>query len=211
GADEFLTTDGSRGITHWRWRQGQPFQALPVGKTPPTVQSPGRIASAPLLLPGGPNNPGAICVADHDGNLTLLQSPQWTAVRTWKLGRITAGPFLRGQRIGCIVNRNEIVWIDPANEKINWRFTRKGEGIIGEPQLVNQMLVVADVSGKFIALNPETGQQIGKEYELSAGAAPVATPAAFGANEALVPLTDGTVFVLPLKDFAASHAAAAKQ
>jgi hypothetical protein len=209
--DEFLTSDGSRGITHWKWPAKDTYHAVPPGKTP-TIQLARQIASAPLVLPGDVNRPVAICVADQDGTLTLFQGPEWKPVRTWKLGgRITAGPFLRGGRIGCVVDRNQLVWIDPVNAEPAWKFSVTGDGIVGEPQLVNQLLIVADLSGKFIAINPETGKPSGKEYQLAAGAAPVATPVAFGSAEALLPLTDGTVFALPLKPFSSAAAEGPKQ
>ena len=74
-----------------------------------------------------------------------------------------------------------------------------GEGILGQPQRIGKMLVLADRSGQFVGLDPADGQPLGTGYTLKARAAPSATPVAFGPEEALVPLTDGTVFVLLLQ------------
>ncbi|HEV3079083.1 MAG TPA: hypothetical protein VGY66_04865, partial [Gemmataceae bacterium] len=63
-----------------------------------------------------------------------------------------------------------------------------------------------NLSGRFLALNPETGQPRGGAYTLKARAAPVATPVAYGKDEAFVPLTDGTVFILPLRHLRESAA-----
>ena len=75
----------------------------------------------------------------------------------------------------------------------------EGEGVVGEPQLVGGLLVVADSSGRFIGLDPATGKPQGAAYLLKANAAPVAAPVAYGADVAFVPLTDGTVFLLGLR------------
>ena len=61
------------------------------------------------------------------------------------------------------------------------------------------MLVLANLSGRFIGLNPRTGKPHGATYILKAKAAPDATPVAYGRDEAFVPLTDGTVFILSLR------------
>jgi hypothetical protein len=60
------------------------------------------------------------------------------------------------------------------------------------------MLLIADIDGHLIGLDTETGQRVGPDYTLKAGAAPSATPVAFGKGRALVPLTDGTLFVFAL-------------
>jgi outer membrane protein assembly factor BamB len=197
--DSFLTTDGSRGVTHWHWPMNQPFTA--VEKRVPTVELPARIVAAPLVLPRA--NPQAelqVIVPDSDDNLTLLRGPDLKPDRSWSVrGRITAGPFLRGQRIGCVVDRQRLVWIDPEKGVPLWDYRIEGESIVGQPQLIEDMLVVADLSGRLIGLNPETGQPRGDGYVLKARAAPVATPVACGPNQAFVPLTDGTVFLLDLK------------
>jgi hypothetical protein len=114
-------------------------------------------------------------------------------------GKITSGPFLRGQRVGCIVDRHRLVWIDPAKEELLWEYAMPDDSIVGQPQLVQNLLVIAALSGKFIGVDPLTGRAVGKGYALKASAAPAGTPVAFGAHEAFAPLTDGTVFLLPLE------------
>jgi outer membrane protein assembly factor BamB len=198
-ADEFLTTDGSRGLSHWIWPKDQDFHT--IDKRVPTVQMPARIVAAPVVLPkANAEDELRVVVADADDRLTLLSGPQLKIDRTWSLGgKITAGPFVRGQRIGCIVNRLRLVWIDPSQPRELWTYEMKGGDIVGQPQLIGDMLVVADESGRFVGLDPENGLPRGKGYTLKIGAAPVATPVAFGPDEAFVPLTDGTVFLLALR------------
>ncbi|HEV3080956.1 MAG TPA: PQQ-binding-like beta-propeller repeat protein [Gemmataceae bacterium] len=200
-ADDFLITDGSRGLIHWRWPANKTFSTVPEARVP-TVELPARIVAAPVVLPQAkPGEDLRVVVADADNNLTLVGGPELQNIeRTWPVGgEITAGPFLRGQRIGCVVNRQRLVWIDPGRDHELWHYTMTGEAIVGEPQIIEDALVVANLSGRFLALNPQTGQPRGSAYTLKARAAPVATPVAYGKDEAFVPLTDGTVFILPLR------------
>jgi outer membrane protein assembly factor BamB len=200
--DQFLTTDGSRSITLWMWppKGGkETFHTVPPGK----VQLNARIVLAPVVVPGAnATDPLRVCVADRDNNLTLLQGPELKPERTWTLKAPITALFARGQRIGCIVDHRQLVWIDPANASPAWKFSTKGQGIVGHPQLFDKTLIVADVSGKFFAIDSTTGKQVGKEYALEASVAPVATPAPFGNENAVAPLSDGTVLLLPLKELA---------
>jgi outer membrane protein assembly factor BamB len=201
-ADEFITTNGSRGLTHWQWRQNeQTFQMIPMDKTGPTVELPARIVSAPVVLSSA--NAGAdyqVCVADSQGNITLLQGPELKPERSWPLhGQITAGLFRRGQYLGCVVDRRRLVWLDPAKAGVLWEHTTQAEGIVGQPQLVGELVVVADLSGRFVGLDPANGKVRGSSYTLKVAAAPAATPVPYGPDTAFVPLTDGTVVLLPMR------------
>jgi tetratricopeptide (TPR) repeat protein len=205
GAEDFLTTDGSRGLTRWHWPQNESmnFQKVSINGYP-FVELPARIVAAPLAIPPAtPNGDWWVCVADSADTLTLLrlgQDAKQEERRTWHLGgKITAGPFRRGPAVGCVVDRRRVVWIDPSHAKPLWEYRMDGEGIVGEPQLVGGLLVVADSSGRFIGLDPATGKPQGAGYLLKANAAPAAAPVAYGAEAAFVPLTDGTVFLLGLR------------
>jgi hypothetical protein len=88
--------------------------------------------------------------------------------------------------------------LDPAQEKPLWKYLSDGEGIVGEPQLVDGILVVADESGKYVGIDPSTGKPVGEGYTLQANAAPAAAPVPFGPRRAFAPLTDGTVLLLSL-------------
>ncbi len=195
-ADEFLTTDGLRGLQRWRWRVGEDNWDEVSKKA--TLGA--RIVSAPLVL-----SDDRVCVADARGVLTLFQGPKLTTVaRTWTLeGAITAGPFLRGEHVGCVVNGRRLVWIDLSQNAPVWDYSAAGEGIVGEPRLVGGNLLVADQAGRFVALDPATGRPRGPGYALKANVAPAAAPIPYGRTHALVPLTDGTLFLLPLWQVAA--------
>jgi outer membrane protein assembly factor BamB len=195
--DEILFTDGSSGLTLLRWGRGPDFKPLA------RKQMHARIVAAPVVLPRvKPDEEVQVCVADADGTISLLRGVELSEVRQWRLdGKITAGPFLRGGHIGCIVDQLRLVWLDPANKEPQWQYTMQGkgtQGIAGQPQFVGDSLILADLSGRFVALDPATGQPRGPVYTLQASAAPAATPVAFGSGQAFVPLSDGTICLLPL-------------
>jgi len=215
--EEFIVADG-RKLTHWRWPADGNFATVPPNQVP-TVELPARIVGSPVVLPAA--NAGAVlqvCVADSEGTISLLQGPGLKRVRFWQVnGKISDGLFSRGPYLGCVVStpksdvedRKHLVWLDPTKEtepqpdqnpqKPLWpEFATPGDGIVGEPQIVHGMIVVVDLSGRFVGLDPATGRPLGKGYFLDAKAAPAATAVAYGADEAFVPLSDGTVFILPL-------------
>jgi outer membrane protein assembly factor BamB len=200
--EDFLVTDGGRGVSHFRWPLGKPWVAFPETRTAqdPTVALRRSLVAAPAPVPGAGGELVA-CVADLSGALTLLRGDLLQEERRWDLGgRITAGPFVRGNRVGCVVDGVRLVWLDPGQEKPVWEYRNpKGEPIVGEPQLVDGMLVVAHQSGRFVGLNPATGQRHGPGFTLQASAAPSASPVPFGTGRAFAPLTDGTVLLLDLR------------
>ena len=53
-------------------------------------------------------------------------------------GKITAGPFERGGKIGCIVDRKQLVWIDLEKKEPIWQYTFAD--IVGEPNLIDSEL-----------------------------------------------------------------------
>lgn len=194
GGDRFLVTDGSRGLFRLDWPLNQVWQAKPLTDLPMR-----RIVAAPVLLPAG--DAGLrVCVADAEGTLTLLEGEALKVARRWSLGgTITAGPFVRGPRIGCVVDRQQLVWIDPDREELLWKYTTQGESIVGQPQLMEAMVVVADMGGRFVALDPASGKPRGRGQTLTGSVAPAAAPVPFGPGRAFAPLTDGTVLLLSLK------------
>jgi outer membrane protein assembly factor BamB len=203
--DEFLATDGSRGIGHWQWPAGPLYRAIPDTDRQPSVDA--RIVAAPLVLPrANPSEELQVFVADAGNTVTLLTGADLKQVRKWPLGgKLTGGPFVRGSHVGCIVNRTKLVWLDPQRDKPEWTYRMPGEGIVGQPQLVNGLLLVADLSGQFVGLDPAKGRPAGALPALKATAAPLATPLAFTDEETFVPLTDGTVYRLPLSVLGKPH------
>ena len=78
--------------------------------------------------------------------------------------------------------------------------TSQGGRIVGQPQLVEGLLIVADLSGRFLALDPVTGRPCGPGRVLQGSVAPAASPVAFGPGQVFAPLTDGTVLLLSLDE-----------
>ncbi|MBI3407124.1 MAG: PQQ-binding-like beta-propeller repeat protein [Planctomycetes bacterium] len=153
----------------------------------------GRIVSAPAVVAKG-----QIVVADASDTVTLLDADHLQPIKRWTLpGKITAGPFVRQGRIGCVVGKFQLVWLDPTQDKPLWEKARDAE-IVGEPQLIDGLLVVADLAGRVQALDPATGEPVGPGYTIRANAPPSAAPVSFGAGRMLLPLMDGTAMLLPL-------------
>jgi PQQ-like domain len=163
---------------------------------------------------------GVVSLLSVDANGSLIRR------REWKLGgRITAGPFVRrqddtpriggvvgsvlpavqeflqaqgeGLRIGCIVDRRRLVWIDPQQDAVCWEHSAAG-AIVGQPEVADRLLVIADQSGRFTALDPRTGEKEGPGHALRGSIAPAAAPVSFGPNRLFAPLSDGTVLLLSL-------------
>jgi outer membrane protein assembly factor BamB len=197
---EFIMTDGSNGLARWHWPVGD--DQLVKLKKRGELFLPARIVTAPLLLPPTKDHPGPrTLVADADGNVTLVEGDKLEVKRQWNLkGRITAGPYLLGQWSACVVDGRRLVLIDPEKEGRR-EYRTPGEGIVGRPQLVGDLVVVADQQGAFVGLDPATGEPRRKSgYTLRANVAPAASPVAFGPDLLFAPLTDGTVLLLPRKD-----------
>ncbi|HZT83305.1 MAG TPA: PQQ-binding-like beta-propeller repeat protein [Gemmataceae bacterium] len=200
-ADEFVATDGGRGLNRWRWPAGQSWSALPKDKPDrePSKELPARIVSAPAVLPGG-HGLAELCVADADGVVHLLRAKgeALDVVRSWPVkGRVTAGPFVRGRHIGCVVDRRRLVWIDPNKAEPVWDY-KAAEAIVGEPQLAGGVVLVADQGGHFVGIDPAAGRPRSPGYTLKANVAPAAAPVGFGAKQVFAPLADGTVLLLSL-------------
>lgn len=190
GGDDYLVTDGSRSVIPLHWSASQPWKVRQAAALS------ARIVAAPLVLPRDDKGLARVLVADAAGTLTLLQGPDWQSIRRWELGgKITAGPFLRGDHVGCVMDRSRLVWLDPSRDQPLWAYTAAGP-IIGQPQLIEKMIVAADESGRIVALDPQTGQPLGNGYTLQAQVVPAATPVAFGKGRLLTPLTDGTILLL---------------
>jgi hypothetical protein len=192
GGADFLLTDGSRALVRFHWPDGM----LPENRG--RAELPYRIVAPPAVVLGTNGSEPRIGLADAAGNLTLLDG-RLQVLRRWELkGQITAGPFVREGKIGCVVGKGRLVWIDPAKAEPLWQYALPAE-IVGEPPLIDGVVVVADVQGELRALDPATGDVRGTSYTLRAHVAPDAAPVAFGKGRLFVPLCDGTIMLLPLQ------------
>jgi hypothetical protein len=197
----FVTTNGGRGLTRWQWEPGKDFRSEPDDRDArqPTLELPARIVAPPLLVPPPDGGEALLCLADADGTVWLRRGLHFEVVhRQWQLaGKITAGPFLRSGRLGCIVDQRRLIWLDPAKNKL-WEY-RADSGILGEPRLLGREVLVATQAGRYLLLGAETGQEQSQGYLLKASVAPAACPIGYGPNLAFAPLTDGTMLLLSLQ------------
>jgi outer membrane protein assembly factor BamB len=185
GTAKVATTDGSQGLTLWRF-DGKTLESLRE------LKMKARIVGL-AALPGGPEV--RLCVADAGRNLTLLHGDSLQKTRSWALSDdITTGPFVREGMIYVILGGRRLVWIDPEKDQPVHPFTCQGN-IVGQPEVIDGVLIVADDSGQLQGFDPKTGSPNGLGYRLQADVAPAATPVAFGQGRLLVPLTDGTVLL----------------
>jgi hypothetical protein len=207
GPDRFLTTDGQQGVTHWRWPESEPLpkaKKVNDGAVPITYESKAPLAAPPLVLPPEKEAPLRVCIIDVEGTVTLLDVQQDGGLNpngAWELkGRVTSPPFLRvaadgTSRIGCVIDDHRLVWLDPARDgKPAWEYAADGE-VVGQPQLIEGVLIVALRTGVFLGLDPATGQPKGDKLLAPGGVAPAISPVAFGPGRLFAPLADGTILL----------------
>ncbi len=206
GKDDILVSDGQRGLTLYSW----PANAEPRLKQQQPIKLPDRIISAPLALPVK-DGPPRIAVADAGGRLNLLEGDPLSQTMKWEMrpmkhgNEITAGPFLiddKGQpRILVVVDRNRLVCLSPDEPRELWFYRCKGDGIEARPRPMGDMLILADLSGRFEAIESATGKSDGAVYPAQGAlpAAPAAAPIEFGPSHLFAPMTDGTVLLIPIE------------
>ncbi len=208
GGDLFLTTNGGRGLTCWEWPAAKAWQSLMTVGDSPTYNLEDRVVSAPAVLPAVAGKPARVCVADSGGVVTLLEVRGGGGLvrkQAWDVhGQVTAGPFVRSgedgePRIGCVVDGRRFVWLDPRqpDPMPAWEYQAKNT-IIGRPQVVEGLLVVADQSGQVVGLNLATGRPVGPGHALRGSVVPASSPVSFGPRRLFVPLSDGTAVLLTM-------------
>jgi hypothetical protein len=208
GEDLFLTTDGGRRLRCWQWGKAATWTSLPQEDPEPErgLELSDPISAPPVVLPGGSGLLARVCVADAGHTLSLLTvraNGALRVTRTWDLGGpITGRPLVRklpgGQlRIGCIIKERRLLWIDPNQAGKSWEYTAAGP-IVGSPEVIDGLVVVADQGGHVVGLDASTGARQGPGYTLHGSAVPVASPVPFGPRRALVPACDGTAVLLTL-------------
>jgi outer membrane protein assembly factor BamB len=209
GGDRFLATDGSRGLGVWEWPRNREWRGLPRtnqrDEDDPSAHPRLRVAAPMVLLPAKGSRTPRVIAADSAGVLHLLSvsaDGSLQSARTWDLeGIITAAPLVYelpdgGVRVGCLLDQRRLVWLDPSRRERLWTYRTGGEAIVGRPQMVEDILVVALQSGHYVGLDPATGEAKGPGYTLRASAAPATAPVPFGPGRMLAPLSDGTALRL---------------
>jgi outer membrane protein assembly factor BamB len=210
GGDRFLTSDGLRQIRVWAWpADTAKWDPLPDGRGDnPTLELDDHLVAPPIRLPGKAGDPVRVCLADAGGKLSLAELQEdgkLPVKRRWNLGgTVTRGPFVQvvagAVRVGCVVDRRRLVWIDPDNGTPLWTHdTAGGAAIVGRPHLAAGMIVLGDKAGRYVGLDPKTGKPVGPGYQLKGSIAPVGCPLAFQGDRLLAPLSDGTLLRLGVK------------
>jgi hypothetical protein len=186
GNDEFAITDGGRAVARFNWSDAKTWDKRGEAELAH------RITAAPALLGN------RLLVADASGTVTVLEGERLTPGRRWTFrSQITAGPFARGQGVGLIVGRIRLVWLDPGKDEPAWEYTFVAP-VVGQPEVVDGVLVAADLQGGILAIDPATGNPVGPGYRLKTNQAAAAAPVPFGDREAFVLLMDGTALILPI-------------
>jgi outer membrane protein assembly factor BamB len=197
--DEYVTTDGGRGLSRWKWPLDQDAPKLEK-----TVELEDTILGLTLLTPAKDSDSGRTIVAsDAGGSIYALRADDLGTARKWHVkGTVTAGPYVQRGAVGCVVDQRRLVWIDPSREGF-WDYAMEGEAIVGRPPLVGDTIVVVDRSGSIVHLEAATGKPKKPAEVLKASAAPAAAPVRFGPDRMLLPMTDGTGLLLEMSNPAA--------
>lgn len=187
--DEFLVSDGGRRLMRLSWPPGSHYDL------DAQLELAQRIVGPPARL-----SDSSIAVADAGGTVTLIRGERPTVVRTWRFGPVTAGPWAVGDKLAVVVDRRKLVLLNPDTDKEVWTYAKIGDGVESLPHLIDGKLIVADLAGRFVALDPATGKEMGRGYQFPAEAAPAASVVEFGPGRLFAPLTDGTVLLLPVAE-----------
>jgi hypothetical protein len=206
GGDRFLSIIDGRVLAVYELLPGKGMSYQPLPKDgDPIKPLEYLVVAPPVLLPSRNNQPPRVVLADSAGILrlfTVMPEGELQSGFPWELkGNLTAGPFVQatpdgGWRIGCVLDRNRLLWIDPEQEQPLWTYSTGGPAIVGQPQQVEDMLVIALQSGRYVGIDPSTGRAKGSAYTLRTSAAPAAVPIPFGPGRMFAPLSDGTALLL---------------
>jgi hypothetical protein len=190
GQAQFASTDGNNGITLWRLN-GDEWTTV-VG-----TKVVGRIIAPPVKVRlAEKGDEWGLCVADSVPSVTLLDVGGLRKLQQWGMSdKITTGPFVRGRGIGLVLGGRRLVWLDPGQSKPHFAYTF-GADLVGQPEMVDGVLIVADREGRFQGVDPWAKTFVGAGYWMQANVAAAAAPLPFGKDRLLVPLTDGTALLL---------------
>ena len=184
---DYVITDGEAGLQVVSWAEPKVWQKKA------SAHLSRRIIAPPAMV-----DDHRIAVGDSADTISLLGVERLNVIRQWSLGgKITQGPFVRGGRIGCVIGKNRLVWLDPDSANPAWEYAFVAS-IVGAPNLIDGRVIVADLAGNIVALDPATGETAGLGYSIRPAVAPATTPVSLGDRTLLVPLTDGSFLTLPL-------------
>ncbi|MGF1582159.1 MAG: PQQ-binding-like beta-propeller repeat protein, partial [Gemmataceae bacterium] len=190
----YLVTDGSRGIKLYLWADKIRRDKLADA----TLE--GRILKAPVLLSEKKGSNSRVLLADKSNKVTLWDAMSLgeAPIREWSFqGELSRGPFLRKDRFALILDETRLLWFDPNRTGKLWEYVGTNP-IVGEPELIDGKLVVADIAGRVVVLNTTNGKIVKEVETLVPTAAPLTTPVEWSDGWAFIPLTDGTAVWWPI-------------
>jgi hypothetical protein len=191
---QLLVSDGGRRVLRWERASAQEKLWRKVEGAP--LEFPSRIVS-PLLIIGGSGSDRQVALADESGAVHLFSSAQQTTLQRWSFeGQVTRGPFFRGGRLGVVVNNSQLAWLDPNSDRVLWEYRGDAKGIVGEPQLVGNTVVVAEAGGTYVWLDATNGSAVGQPRKLKTRVVPAVAAVPLGDKKALAPLSDGTFLIM---------------
>ena len=141
-------------------------------------------------------------VGDESGQLHSFDPANpGLGARTWNLGgRLTGEPFLRQGALLAVVDDRRLVCLTadrPADAaEATWKSDPFKGRIRGQPVLAGDVLLVADDSRRVTGLRLSDGKPLWST-RLPVRSGPAAAAVPFGEDRLLVPLTDGTLLVVP--------------
>lgn len=188
--DEFVVSDGDRGLRLLHWPNPKSFDKKAE------IELPTAITALVALAVGERAN--RIVTAEASGVISLLDASTLQVLRKWQMpGRISSGPFARGQELGCIVEGNRLVWLDSNKDGHAWEYTFDAD-IVGQPQVIDDLVIVGTVAGQIQAFDKKMVRLQSDGFLLRTSVAPAATPLPIGGGRLFTALSDGTALMLPL-------------
>ena len=203
---EFIAGDGGKGLVRWRWAVDSEEFSRVAG------MSLSEKLGAPALVVGDANK-RRVMLADVKGNVTLWDadrlSPTAQPLQSWRTnekgpilpGKLTAGPMREGDgRISYIVDGTRIVRLRPV-DVMGWEYQDtirvEHSAIVGRPMLSGDRLMVTTRKSRIDTFNNLDGSTVGPAKQLPGNAAPAAAAIPLDAKWTLVPLSDGTLLLVP--------------
>jgi hypothetical protein len=197
--DLLLLNDGGFNLTSWtRAADAERSKGLQwISKLRVRFEAPLTTPLVPVTAAGRTG----VLVGDSQGNLLLLDPNELRIDQRWNLnGSITLGPFVVGDRIGCVIDHKRLVWqtLQGGNASPAWEY--ESDSLLRhEPVLLGGRLLLAESSGRFTWLDANTGQIVGR-HELRTRSTPATTPVPLDKQHALAPLSDGVLLLLRSPD-----------
>jgi hypothetical protein len=203
--EEFLSTDGNRSMVRWHWPADQNV-----------FETKGRLNWTEKLLNSMSvikvNDTPHVAVADVKGAVSLWDINKPTKpVRIWRgaekgtipTSNVTYGPFVVGSNLGYMISSGHLVCISPTEDSPKWiskpLVEGTSEGLIGQPSILGDKLILTNRSGRVSEVNLQTGERIAAGWSLVGNVAPSSAPIPADEKHLLVPLTDGTLLLVPIQ------------